>query len=129
MKDPAGLINALDEPLFELNLDGKVISATNAARALVGDTIRSPEALDVLGDWEFASVVAMHDRARFAKVYKRVADGITNTQRLELDMIAFANGNQAVLPTEVKIGAVRAALSKPSSVAVWLRDLSIEKAN
>ena len=129
MKDPAGLINALDEPLFELNLDGKVISATNAARALVGDTIRSPEALDVLGDWEFASVVAMHDRARFAKVFKRVADGITNTQRLELDMIAFANGNQAVLPTEVKIGAVRAALSKPSSVAVWLRDLSIEKAN
>jgi CheY-like chemotaxis protein/PAS domain-containing protein len=129
MKNPAGLLNALDEPIFELSLEGKVVSATNAARALAGDAGSPTEALDVLNDWEFASIIATRDRARFAQAFKRVADGTTNAHRMELGIVAFAGGSQDALPTEVKLGAVRTATGKPTSVAVWLRDLSIEKAN
>ncbi len=129
MKNPAGLLNALDEPIFELNLEGKVISATNAARALAGESSPSAGEGSGLNDWDFASIVVARDRARFAQAFKRIADGTTNGHRMELGIVAFAGHSDDALPTEVKFAAVRAATGKPTSVALWLRDLSIEKAN
>jgi CheY-like chemotaxis protein/signal transduction histidine kinase len=133
MKNPAGLLNALDEVIFELNLEGKVIAATAAARAIAGDVTPAGDALDVVENWEFARIVTSRDRARFEQTLKRIAEGKVGSHRMELGVVvadgAAGGGVGDVLPMEAKLGAVTAANGKPVSIGVWLRDLSLEKAN
>jgi CheY-like chemotaxis protein/PAS domain-containing protein len=129
VKNPTGLINALDEPIFELGLDGKVLSATSAARSLAGDATLATDALDVLDNWTFANIVATRDRSRFEQAFKRIAEGKTNSHRMELSIVAASGSASDALPMEAKLAAITAANGKPTSVGLWLRDLSLEKAN
>jgi DNA-binding response OmpR family regulator/PAS domain-containing protein len=129
VKNPTGLINALDEPIFELGLDGKVLSATSAARSLAGDATLATDALTVLDNWTFANIVSTRDRNRFEQAFKRVAEGKTNGHRLELSIVAASGNASDALPMEAKLAGITAANGKPTSVGLWLRDLSLEKAN
>jgi CheY-like chemotaxis protein/PAS domain-containing protein len=129
MKNPVGLLNALDEVIFELNLDGKVIAATAAARRIAGESTPSKDTLDVTGTWEFATLVTGRDRDRFEQTRKRIAEGKVGSHRMELGVISSSGGVSDVLPMEAKLGAVTAANGKPVSISVHLRDLSLQKAN
>ncbi|MCA3020339.1 MAG: hypothetical protein ING73_10650 [Rhodocyclaceae bacterium] len=133
MKNPAGLLNALDEVIFELSLEGKVIAATSAARKLAGDVPPTGEALDLVESWDLARIVASRDRARFEQTLQRIAEGKVGSHAMEVGIIAAglatAEAPHDVLPMAAKLGAVTATNGKPVSIGVWLRDLSLEKAN
>jgi CheY-like chemotaxis protein/PAS domain-containing protein len=129
MRNPAGLLNALDEVIFELSLEGKVIAATSAARMIAGDATPASEALNITENWEFARIVAGRDRARFEQTLKRIADGKVGSHRMELGIVSATDSVSDVLPMDAKLAAVTAANGKPVSIGVCLRDLSLEKAN
>lgn len=128
MKNAAGLLNALDELIFELSLDGIVVAALPAARAMMGSTTAGQKTEDPPADFAFLSMVAARDRTRFEQAFKRVADAKTSSHRLELSVMVDSSSSAEVLPMEAKLGAIVAANGKPIGVAVWLRDLSLEKA-
>ncbi len=116
MKNPSGLLNALDEPIFELSLEGKVIAATAAAQALAGRATTTVR--DAVDEWKFATIVAVRDRARFEQAFKRLVDAKTISHRMEIDIVARQALANDIVPMEAKLAAVTAANGKPTSVGV-----------
>ena len=107
MKNPAGLLNALDEVIFELSLAGKVIAATSAARKLAGDVPPTGEALELVESWDLARIVASRDRARFEQTLQRIAEGKVGSHAMEIGIIAAglasAEAPHDVLPMAAKL--------------------------
>jgi CheY-like chemotaxis protein len=121
MKNASQLLAALNEPVFELDLEGKVIAATSAANLLSGrDELASHYAL--------AAIFSAKAALRFAQSFKRIADGKVATATIEVTLAADAAELQE-RPMEAKLASINGVNGKPVAVAVWLRDLSIEKAN
>jgi len=129
MKSAAGLLSALDEPIFELGLDGLIAAATPAAHALLESRVPAGSSNESLSGLMFAEVVAARDRARFGQAFQRIAEAKASSHRLELGIILASSTAADILPMEAKLGVIAAANGKPAGVGLWLRDLSLEKAN
>ena len=129
MKNSPGLLNALDEPVFELDLDGMVVAATPAAITMVEGAALAPVGTDELTDFVFSTLVIARDRARFKQAFKRIAEAKANSHRLELGIMLGPEANGEALPMEAKLGTITAVNGKPTGVGLWLRDLSLEKAS
>ena len=129
MKNSAGLLGALDEPIFELGLDGLIVAATPAAQTLLDSSLSAGTSMQSLSGLMFAEVVAARDRARFEQAFKRIAEAKTNAHRLEIGIVLGSSADADILPMEAKLGVITAANGKPTGVGLWLRDLSLEKAN
>lgn len=118
MKNATAIVSALDEPIFELGLDGVVLAATAAARALAAQE----------AGYAFASLLLPRDKTRFEQSLKRIVEGKTGSLTMETAITPTAATADA-LPFELKMSAITNATGKPTGVGIWLRDLSIEKAN
>ena len=123
------IITALNEPVFELNIEGRVVYATSSTETWTGHT----------GDYLFADILEARQRTRFEQALKRVVDGKTREATLEIELVKGGKkggdkgGNKGddndKIPVELKLAAIAGESGKVSSVAAWLRDLSTEKAN
>ena len=111
------LLNALDEPVFEIDAAGHIIYATPALAAWMG---RDKDA----GDYAIADMLEPGDRPRFQQTLTRLLDGKTATALLEVTLDA----GSAQLSVELKLAASKREGSKVTAVAGWFRDVSMEKA-
>ncbi|MCE2990428.1 MAG: response regulator [Burkholderiales bacterium] len=115
MKNASALLLALDEPIFELDLDGVVRAATASAQALAGSA----------DGYAFAECIEPRDRARLAQAVKRLVEGKTQATTLEVSFTASGDS----VPMQAKLAAITGPTGKPIAIGVWLRDLSLEKAS
>jgi len=130
MKNASQLLAALNEPVFELDLEGTVIAATSAANVLSGRD-------ELASNYLLADIFSPKAVARFAQSFKRIADGKVATATIEVNLKSEASSalnaldlaEQMERPMEAKLASINGMNGKPVAVAVWLRDLSIEKAN
>ncbi len=109
------LLQALDEPVFEMDVAGVVVYATAAMDAWT----------DRDNGYVFAEVLAAADRARFLQTFQRLVDGKTANVVLE---IALSDVDGTERPIELKLAASQREGDKTTTVVGWLRDLSMEKA-
>ncbi len=109
------LLQALDEPVFEMDVAGVVVYATAAMDAWT----------DRDNGYVFAEVLAAADRARFLQTFQRLVDGKTANVVLE---IALVDVDGTERPIELKLAASQREGDKTTTVVGWLRDLSMEKA-
>ena len=108
------LLQALDEPVFEMDTAGVVIYATPALGAWTDrDT-----------GYDLTDLLATADRPRFQQTLQRIIDGKTTTAHLE---ITLADVDGTARPIELKLMASRHEGGKTTTIVGWLRDLSIEK--
>ncbi len=121
MKNADLILAALNEPVFELDLDGRVISATLAADAIVGRATGEAGYL-------LAEIVSQREQARFAQSLKRVGDGKTVAIAIEA-MVRAGTTDGVDTPMEFKLAAITGVNGKPTGIGVWVRDLSLEKAS
>jgi len=110
------LLTAVNEPVLEVDTAGKVTFATAAAREWTGRN----------KDYAFAEIVSEDERSRFEQAFARVVEGKTLNTKVEL-LVHTAAGEP--LPMEVKLSGIVREGGKVAAVGVWLRDLSLEKAN
>lgn len=121
MKNASHLLAALNEPVFELDLEGQVIAATPAAISLSGRDELEP-------NFAIVDIFALNVQTRFAQAFRRVAEGKVAAARVEITTIADTR-LQFERPMEAKLVSVNGVNGKPTSVGLWLRDLSLEKAS
>ena len=113
--NPETLLAALDEPVFEIEPGGTVTFATAAFSTWV-DRMK-----DETG-YAFAETIREADRARFAQMVKRIAEGKTADALVEATLAS--NGT----PVEIKLARGLREGDKVLTIAGWLRDLTMEKA-
>ncbi len=106
----------MNEPVLELDLAGNITFLTQAAREW---TQRDVGQLLV-------EAISPQNHVRFLQTIKRVGEGKTTAAQIE---VLLDSGDNPALTVELKISAIAREGGKPSSLAVWVRDLSIEKAN
>ena len=109
------LLQALDEPVFEMDAAGVVVYATAALGAWTDRDL----------GYVFAEVLAAVDRTRFLQTFQRLVDGKTANALLE---ITLSDVDGTLRPIELKLAASRSEGGKTTTVVGWLRDLSMEKA-
>ncbi|MEI6737580.1 MAG: response regulator, partial [Pseudomonadota bacterium] len=102
-------------------LEGRVISATASADTFAG------KSFGAIG-YALAEIVSDRERTRFEQSLRRIADGKTASATVEATIVA-GTVNDGGTPMEFKLSAITGVNGKPTSIAVWLRDLSFEKAN
>ena len=127
------IIAALNEAVFELDLDGRVIYATAGTVAWTGHPAGET------ANYLFADVLDKSERNRFEQALKRIVADKTREATLEIELVrgsgnaadhaADQDDNREATPVELKLAAIARSSGKVSSIAVWLRDLSVEKAN
>lgn len=121
MKNAGPILTALNEPIFELDLDGVVISTTAAADALAGKDIGT------IG-YALPELINPADKSRFTQSLKRVAEGKIGSTTVEA-LMPSAMASEINVPMEFKLVALTGVNGKPTGIAAWVRDLSLEKAN
>ena len=109
------LLTALDEPVFEMDIEGTVIYSTPALAAWT-DRDRG---------YAFASTLATDDRPRFLQTLQRIVDGKTAKAELEITL-TDVDGTRR--PIVLKLMSSKRESGKTTTVVGWLRDLSMEKA-
>ncbi len=109
------LLGSLDEPVLEMDTSGLVTFTTTTAREWTGRD----------SNYQFAEIVQEDEKSRFEHAFQRVVEGKTLSAKVELSIHTAAG---EPLPMEVKLSAI-ASEGKVTGVSVWLRDLSLEKAN
>lgn len=135
------IIAALNEAVFELDVDGRMTYATASTSAWID---RSAEST---AGYLFADALDESDRNRFEQTLKRIVDGKTRDATLEIELLRGASNAQESqgsagsnedftdessnerITVELKLAAISRDAGKVTSIAVWLRDLSVEKAN
>jgi CheY-like chemotaxis protein len=113
--NPETLLAALDEPVFEIEPGGMVTFAT-ATFSVWADREKGETG------YAFAETIRETDRARFAQMVKRIAEGKTADALVEATLAS--NGT----PVEIKLARGQRDGDKVLSIAGWLRDLTMEKA-
>ncbi len=109
------LLSSLDEPVLEMDTGGMVTFSTATAREWTGRDKNYP----------FIDAIPDDERSRFEHAFQRVVEGKTLNAKIELSVHTAAG---EPLPMEVKLSAI-ANEGKVVGVGIWLRDLSLEKAN
>jgi DNA-binding response OmpR family regulator/PAS domain-containing protein len=121
------LINALTDPVFELDAGGNIVYATPALAAWTGREF-SPTS-----HYPFADILGPKDRSRFNQALKRVVDGKTLKTAIPLELNAKdATTHGAVELTLIALPAVAGVKShgagkKTIGIAGYLRDARAEK--
>ncbi len=110
------LLNALDEPMLEINAMGRVVFLTTRAEAMLGITVGE----------NVTSAVSSWCRPKFEHALDRIREGVTLSTTVE---ISFGEDNVAATTLEAKLASVARDGAKSMAVAMWLRDLSQEKAH
>ena len=133
MKNASSLLTALNEPIYELDLDGNVLAATASAFDLIAEQARAQYGNDFQLDksdmhFAFSSLISSKERNRFSQTIKRIADSKINQATLEITILS-ANGHDGSIPMEAKLSVITGLNGKPAGIALLLRDLSMEKAN
>jgi DNA-binding response OmpR family regulator/PAS domain-containing protein len=109
------LLNALDEPVFEMDTAGVVVYATPALAAWTDrDT-----------GYALADALGSADRPRFQQTLQRIVDGKTAKAILEITLV---DADGSARPIELKLVASQRESGKTTTIVGWLRDLSMEKA-
>ncbi len=121
MKNAGHILTAMNEPVFELDLEGVVMAATTAADALAGHDIGTV-------GYALPELITPTDKPRFTQSLKRVAEGKVGSATVEA-MMPSAMADDVHIPMEFKLVALTGVNGKPTGMAVWVRDLSLEKAN
>jgi CheY-like chemotaxis protein/PAS domain-containing protein len=121
------LINALTDPVFELDAAGNIVYATPALAAWTGREFSSTT------HYPFADILGTKDRTRFNQALKRVVDGKTLKTAIPLELNAkdaAAHGAAELtliaLPTTPDLQS-RGVGKKTISIAGYLRDTRAEK--
>lgn len=117
------LLHALNEPVFELDADGRVIFASPALSAWTG------RAVDTASPYKFRDVLDSREASRFEQTFKRVLSAKTLEATVALRWV-LADGGDAV-PVEIKLAGIACDAGKSGKVvrvAGWLRDTTIETA-
>ena len=109
------MLQALDEPVFQMDTTGVVIYATPALGAWADRNI----------GYNMSDALAAEDRQRFQRTLQRIVEGKTASAELEV-MLSDVDGT--VRPIGLKLAASGSEGSKTITVVGWLRDLSLEKA-
>ncbi|MEQ1516807.1 MAG: response regulator [Usitatibacteraceae bacterium] len=109
------LLHSLDEPVFEMDTAGLVVYATPALGAWTDREL----------GYAFADVLAEDDRVRFQRTFQRIVEGKTAHAQLEINLTDVDGTERAI---ELKLAASGREGDKITSVAGWLRDLTMEKA-
>jgi CheY-like chemotaxis protein/PAS domain-containing protein len=121
------LINALTDPVFELDAAGNIVYATPALAAWTGREFSST------AHYPFADILGTKDRTRFNQALKRIVDGKTLKTAIPLELNAKdATAHGAVELTLISLPATtetksRSAGKKNISIAGYLRDTRAEK--
>jgi DNA-binding response OmpR family regulator/PAS domain-containing protein len=121
------LINAITDPVFELDTEGNIVYATPALAAWTGREF-SPTS-----HYPFADILGQKDRTRFNQALKRVVDGKTLKTAIPLELNAKnATAYGAVELTLIALPSAadmksRGAGRKAISIAGYLRDGRAEK--
>ena len=121
------LINALTDPVFELDAEGNIVYATPALAAWTGREF-SPTS-----HYPFADILGLKDRTRFNQALKRVVDGKTLKTTIPLELNAKdATTHGAAELTLIALPATsdlksRGGGKKAISIAGYLRDARAEK--
>lgn len=106
---------ALNDPVFEADLGGHVVFATESLLDLFG--------LDALGlDAPLADHFAEDSRAAFDRAFRKVADGKATSAMVDVRL-----RNDPDSEYEIKLAALLNAQDKPIGVAGGLRDVSGER--
>lgn len=121
------LINALTDPVFELDTEGNIVYATPALAAWTGREF-SPTA-----HYPFADILGLKDRTRFNQALKRVVDGKTLKTTIPLELYVKDAATQGAaeltlitLPATADVKS-RGTGKKIISIAGYLRDARAEK--
>lgn len=133
MKNASSLLTALNEPIYELDLDGHVLAATASAFELIAEQARAQHGDDFQLDkadttFAFASLISNKERSRFSQAIKRIADSKISQTTLEITILP-ANALEGGVPMEAKLSVITGLNGKPAGIALLLRDLSLEKAS
>ena len=121
------LINALTDPVFELDAEGNIVYATPALAAWTG------REFSATAHYRFADILGAKDRTRFSQALKRVVDGKTLKTAIPLELDAKdAAAHGAAELTLIALPATpdlksRGAGRKTISIAGYLRDARAEK--
>ncbi len=108
------LLNALDEPVFEIDPAGRITYTTSALASLIGRET----------DYAIADAFVPGDRLRFKQTLARILEGKTATALLEITLSI----EDALVPVELKLVPSQREGGKVTAVAGWFRDVSMEKA-
>ncbi len=119
MKNASQILSALNEPVFELDLEGVVVSTTAAADAL------AVKATGTSG-YVLAELVSKREQARFTQSLKRVADGKVGSATVDVTMLVEGDVST---PMAFKLSVISGVNGKPAGMVAIARDLSLEKAN
>lgn len=112
------LLNAIDEPIVELDLAGRIVFATPSAKEWLH--------LD-LGE-DFAQSVRAADQSRYKQAFKRVGEGKIASMRVEVN-IGVSADEASLIPAELKMSGIARESGKPTAVGIWMRDLTLERAS
>ncbi len=122
----APLLAALADPIFEIDLTGRVIFATPALALWTGREFDSTQP-ETSKPYLFSDALDSDQSARFQSALKRIA--ISKTDHATLDMrITPIEGEEAV-PVEVKLVGIQGVTGKTTRIVGRIRDVSIETAN
>ena len=108
------LLLSLDQPVFEMDTGGVLTYATPALAAWIAPKV----------GYALIDALAAADRPRFKQTLQRIAEGKTASAELEINL-ADVDGTER--PIELKLVASGRDGERTTSVAGWLRDLSMEK--
>lgn len=117
------LLQALNEPVFELDAEGRVVFASPALAAWTGRPV------DTASPYKFRDVLDSREANRFEQTFKRVLSAKTLEATVALRWV-LADGGDAV-PVEIKLAGITGEAGKSGKVvrvAGWLRDTTIETA-
>jgi DNA-binding response OmpR family regulator/PAS domain-containing protein len=110
------LLNAIDEPVVELDLAGRIVFATPSAK----------EWLQLNAGDEFIRSIPVDDQSRYKQALKRVGEGKIGSMRVEVNV---GTDDASLIPAELKLSGIAREGAKPTAVGVWLRDLTLERAS
>jgi CheY-like chemotaxis protein/PAS domain-containing protein len=117
------LLGAFDDPVFAMDLDGRVTYATPAVALWTG------QPFDANVPYAFAGTLPSDESNRFQSALKRIADAKTDHVTLDMRLTPMDAGEQGATPVELKLIAISGSNGKATQIVGRIRDVSAEIAN
>jgi PAS domain-containing protein len=117
------LLGAFDDPIFAMDLDGRVTYATPAVALWTG------RPFDANAGYAFAGSLPSDESNRFQSALKRIADAKTDHVTLDMRLTPMDAGEQGATPVELKLIAISGSNGKATQIVGRIRDVSGEIAN
>jgi CheY-like chemotaxis protein/PAS domain-containing protein len=117
------LLGAFDDPVFAMDLDGRVTYATPAVALWTG------KLFDANAPYAFAGMLPAAESNRFQSALKRITDAKTDHVTLDMRLTPADAGEQGATPVELKLIAISGSNGKATQIVGRIRDVSAEIAN